>query len=55
MIDVQQLREVFQEKLAKTGDLDDAFIKAVWVAYQQGLKDAGETPIKGIKHENTLL
>jgi hypothetical protein len=41
MIDVQQLREVFQDKLAKTGNLDDAFIKAVWVAYQQGLADAG--------------
>jgi hypothetical protein len=40
MIDVQQLREVFQDKLAKTGDLDDAFIKAVWVAYQRGLEDA---------------
>lgn len=39
MIDVQKLREVFAEKLNKTGNLDDAFIKAVWVAYQQGVDD----------------
>jgi hypothetical protein len=49
MIDVQQLKEVFQDKLVKTGDMDDAFIKAVWVAYQQGLADAGKSYNNGEK------
>lgn len=40
MIDVQYLREIFCEKLKATGDMDRAFVKAVWVAYQQGLADA---------------
>jgi hypothetical protein len=52
MIDVQQLRKVFQDKLAKTGDLDDAFIKAVWVAYQQGLADAGIVKITTVEKKN---
>jgi hypothetical protein len=53
MIDVQQLREVFQDKLAKTGNLDDAFIKAVWVAYQQGLEDALEQPNTNVMYNQT--
>lgn len=40
MIDAAELKRVFAEKLAETGSQDAAFLKAVWVAYQQGLEDA---------------
>jgi hypothetical protein len=40
MLDVMQLKQVFNDKLAKTGSMDDAFTKACWIAYQAGLKDA---------------
>lgn len=40
MIDAVTLKQVFQEKLTQTGSLDQAFLKAVWVAYCQGLTDA---------------
>ena len=39
MIDVDFLRKVFAEKLEKELDLDAAFVKAVWVAYKQGVED----------------
>jgi hypothetical protein len=55
MIDVQQLREVFQDKLVKTGNLDDAFIKAVWVAYQQGLADAGSVKITTMEKKDESM
>ena len=45
MLDIDILRKVFAEKLLKTGDLDKAFIKAVWVAYKQGIKDAEEKKV----------
>lgn len=41
MINGTQLRKIFNDKLAKTDSLDAAFKKATWVAYNQGLKDAG--------------
>jgi hypothetical protein len=34
---------VFQEKLAKTGSLDAALTKALWVAYKAGVAE-GRTP-----------
>lgn len=40
MLDVAELREVFAEKLRRTNNMDAAFVKAVWVAYQKGLEDA---------------
>ena len=40
MIDAATLKQVFQDKLAKTGSIDQAFLKAIWVAYCQGLADA---------------
>lgn len=39
MILTEQLKQAFNEKLAKTGSLDAAFTKAVWLAYNAGLKD----------------
>jgi hypothetical protein len=39
MIDTRYLIEVYNDKLTKTGNLQDAFVKAVWVAYQAGLRD----------------
>ena len=35
----QELLEIFKDKLAKTGSLDAAFLKVVWIAYQKGLAD----------------
>jgi hypothetical protein len=40
MINVSELRKVFKDKLNATDNMDAAFVKAVWVAYLQGLKDA---------------
>ena len=40
MIDAATLKKIFTEKLNATGSLDQAFLKAVWVAYMQGIKDA---------------
>lgn len=39
MILTEQLIKAFNEKIAKTGSLDAAFTKAVWLAYNAGLKD----------------
>lgn len=36
MIDIDALKQVFREKLEKTGSMDEAFTKAVWVAFQAG-------------------
>lgn len=40
MIDTAYLKQIFTDKLAKTGSFDDAFTKATWVAYNQGLEDS---------------
>lgn len=39
MITQEELVKVFYEKLAKTGSLDEALLKALWISYQAGLKD----------------
>lgn len=39
MINIEELKKVFNEKLAATGSLDAAFTKAVWVAYLKGLEE----------------
>ena len=44
MLDVADLRAAFAEKLTKTGSLDAAFLKAVWLAYKAGLADATKEP-----------
>lgn len=43
MLDTAELKQAFSEKLAHTGNLDEAFTKAVWLAYKQGMKDAPES------------
>lgn len=40
MINVTDLSKLYAEKLLATGDHQEAFLKAVWVAYKQGIKDA---------------
>lgn len=39
MLTDQILLDIFRDKLLKTGSLDAAFLKAVWVAYNRGLAD----------------
>lgn len=51
MIDVKDLIEVFREKLLRTGSLDAAFTKAVWIAYKAGLKD-GSDDLRQIEHRH---
>lgn len=34
-----QYKEVFAKKLLETGDVDKAFNKAVWIAFNDGLRD----------------
>lgn len=40
MINIEQLRAAFAEKLTRTGSIDAAFVNAVWLAYKAGLADA---------------
>lgn len=40
MISTDELKKIFNDKLAKTGSLDAAFTKATWVAYKNGISDA---------------
>jgi len=42
MINAQELKEIFNAKLKEKGSLDAAFLKAIWVAYQQGITDANQ-------------
>ena len=36
---VPDLLKIFSEKLDRTGSFDDAFTKAMWMAYKQGIED----------------
>ena len=42
MVDVAYLSKLYAEKLLSTGSHQDAFLKAVWVAYKEGIKDGQE-------------
>lgn len=44
MIDVAYLSKLYAEKLLEKHDHQAAFLKAVWVAYKQGIKDATNGP-----------
>lgn len=44
MTGVEELVEVFTDKLKRTGSLDAALTKAVWVAYKAGYRDGSTTP-----------
>jgi hypothetical protein len=37
---MSKYRTLFYEKLAKTDNMDEAFIKAVWVAYLDGFAES---------------
>lgn len=39
MILLDDIKTAFVDKLAATGSLDAALLKATWIAYNQGLKD----------------
>lgn len=39
MITTSQIYQVFNSKLAKTNSFDEAFNKAIWVAYTEGVLD----------------
>lgn len=54
MINTDQLKQLFQEKLAATGSLDAAFTKAVWVAYTSGFDD-GRAPFTSNREEGDEL
>jgi len=40
MINVTELRKIFSDKLLVTDNFDEALIKVLWVAYQQGVDDS---------------
>lgn len=47
MITKEELTKIYQDKLAKTGSFDEAFLKAIWCAYKAGLADG---KAEGNKH-----
>jgi hypothetical protein len=42
MVGIEELRDIFTNKLQRTGSLDAAFTKAVWIAYTRGREQALE-------------
>jgi hypothetical protein len=42
MIGVEELKQIYIDKLIKTGSFDAAFTKVVWIAYLEGIKEANE-------------
>jgi hypothetical protein len=40
MLDIAYLKQLFNAKLAETGSFDDAFVKAVWIAFKLGYECA---------------
>jgi hypothetical protein len=44
MTGIEELKDVFRDKLERTMSLDDAFRKAVWIAYKRGYTDGSTTP-----------
>lgn len=41
MITTSQLRKIYAEKLTETNSHDEAFTKAVWVAFEAGIAVCG--------------
>jgi len=39
MICIEELKKEYADKLSRTGSMDAALLKVVWLAYQQGQKD----------------
>jgi uncharacterized protein YmfQ (DUF2313 family) len=38
MLDIMYFKQIFNEKLAKTGSFDESFMKAIWAAFNYGVK-----------------
>lgn len=39
MLDVNDLKQAFIDKLSKTGSFDQAFTKTVWLAFKAGIAE----------------
>ena len=50
MMDNREMVQIFADKLSKTGSMDEALVKAVWMAYNKGLSDAHNSPIMPEQH-----
>ena len=50
MMDNREMVKIFAEKLLATGSMDQALVKAVWMAYNKGLEDAKQPPIMPEQH-----
>ena len=50
MMDNREMVKIFAEKLLATGSMDQALVKAVWMAYNRGLEDAKQPPIMPEQH-----
>lgn len=50
MIDVADLKKAFSEKLIKSGSMDEALTKALWLAYKKGISDGVEGKPAEIGH-----
>ena len=48
MKSMTEYRTLFYEKLAKTDNMDEAFTKAVWRAYLDGV-EAGKIELENVK------
>ena len=46
MIGMEELTEVFNDKLVKTGSLDAAFTKSHWIAFKKGYNIGYQAAIK---------
>ena len=40
MIGIEELKQLYIEKLLKTGSFDAAFTKVVWISYLKGIEEA---------------
>ena len=57
MITTQQMLKIFSLKLDASGSFDDAFTKAIWVAYLHGLSEgaASTNPSRLIVDADELI
>ena len=44
MTGIEELREIYADKLARTGSFDAAFKKACWESFKRGYKAGSTTP-----------
>lgn len=46
----KEMINLFSIKLARTDNVDDAFVKSIWTAYLKGIKDATAQELAGSVH-----